>query len=120
MAPKCEGPFQISEVLRPVTYQLDLPPTWQIHNVFHAVLLMPYIENEVHGPNFLQPPPDIKNDEEQWEIEAILNHRQHRQGYQYYVLWKGWPITNATWELSTCFKNGGETILQEYQHQFHL
>ena len=65
MAPKCEGPFQISEVLRPVTYQLDLPLTWQIHNVFHAVLLMPYIENEVHGPNFLRPPPDIENDEEQ-------------------------------------------------------
>ena len=53
MAPKHEGPFQISEVLRPVTYWLDLPPTWQIHNVFHAVLLMPYIKNEVHGPNFL-------------------------------------------------------------------
>ena len=53
MAPKHEGPFQISEVLRPVTYQLELPPTWQIHNVFHAVLLMPYIKNEVHGPNFL-------------------------------------------------------------------
>ena len=76
MAPKCEGPFQISEVLRLVTYQLELPPTWQIHNVFHAVLLMPYIKNEVHGPNFLQPPLDIENDEEQWEIEAILNHQQ--------------------------------------------
>ena len=75
MAPKCEGPFQISKVLGLVTYQLELPPTWQIHNVFHAVFLMPYIRNEVHGPNFLQPPLDIKNDEEQWEIEAILNHQ---------------------------------------------
>ena len=75
MAPKSEGPFQISKVLRPVTYQLDLPLTWWIHNVFHAVLLMPYIENEVHGPNFLQPPPDIENDEEQWEVKAILNHQ---------------------------------------------
>ena len=28
MAPKHEGPFQISEVLRPVTYWLDLPLTW--------------------------------------------------------------------------------------------
>ena len=65
MAPKSEGPFQISKVLRPVTYQLDLPPTWKIHNVFHAVLLMPYIKNEVHRPNFLRPPPDIENNEEQ-------------------------------------------------------
>ena len=53
MAPKCEGPFQISKILRLVTYWLELPPTWQIHNVFYAVLFMPYTENEVHGPNFL-------------------------------------------------------------------
>ena len=64
MAPKCEGPFWISEILGPVTYQLELPLTWRIHNIFHAVLLMPYIKNEVHGPNYLWPPPDIENDEE--------------------------------------------------------
>ena len=119
MAPKQEGPFQISEVLRPVTYQLDLPLTWWIHNVFYAVLLMPYIKNEVHRPNFLWPPPDIENDEERWEVEAILNHWWHGWGYQYYVLWKEWPITNATWEPATCFENGGETILQEYWRWFH-
>ena len=120
MAPKCKGPFWISKVLGPVTYQLDLSLTWWIHNVFHAVLLMPYIENEVHRPNYLWPPPDIKNDEEQWEIEAILNYWWCSQGYQYYVLWKGWPITDAMWEPSTCFKNGGKTILQEYWHWFYL
>ena len=120
MAPKKEGPFRIFEVLRLVTYQLDLPPTWQIHNIFHAVLLMPYIENEVHRLNFLWPPPDIKNDKEWWEIKAILNHQWCRWGYQYYVLWKGWPITNAMWEPTMCFENGGKTILQEYQHQLHL
>ena len=39
MEPKCKGPFEIEEVLGPVTYRLKLPTTWQIHNVFHAVLL---------------------------------------------------------------------------------
>ena len=34
MEPKCEGPFEIEEVLGPVTYRLKLPITWQIHNVF--------------------------------------------------------------------------------------
>ena len=53
MAPKREGPFKISEVLGPLTYRLQLPSTWRIHNVFHAVLLMPYTETEVHGPNYL-------------------------------------------------------------------
>ena len=39
MAPKWEGPFQIKEVLGPVTYQLKLPEPWKIHKVFHATLL---------------------------------------------------------------------------------
>jgi hypothetical protein len=39
MAPKQEGPFEIEEVLGPVTYQLKLPESWRIHKVFHAVLL---------------------------------------------------------------------------------
>jgi hypothetical protein len=28
---KCEGPFEIDEVLGPVTYQLKLPESWRIH-----------------------------------------------------------------------------------------
>ena len=59
MAPKREGPFEIIEVLSPLTYRLKLPVQWRIHDVFHAVLLSPYRENEVHGPNFIQPPPDL-------------------------------------------------------------
>ena len=39
IAPKREGPFEIEEVLGPVTYQLKLPTTWKIHNMFHATLL---------------------------------------------------------------------------------
>jgi hypothetical protein len=42
MAPKQEGLFEIEEVLGPVTYQLKLPESWQIHKVFHAALLWPY------------------------------------------------------------------------------
>ena len=52
IGPQREGPFVISEVLGPLTYQLELPSTWQIRNVFHAVLLRPYIGNEIHGANF--------------------------------------------------------------------
>jgi hypothetical protein len=76
MAPRREGPFKILEVLGPLTYKLELPKSWHIHNTFHAVLLMPYVETEVHGPNFTQPPPEIENDEERYEIETILRHRK--------------------------------------------
>ena len=51
MAPKQEGPFEIEEVLGPVTYQLKLPELWKIHKVFHATLLQPYKENKVYREN---------------------------------------------------------------------
>ena len=120
IAPKREGPFKIIEILGPLNYRLQLPSTWKLHNNFHAIFLMPYTENEVHGPNYLRPPPDIENDEERWEIETILKHRKRGRGYQYYVLWRGYPITEASWEPATCFENGAEDILQEYQHRHNL
>ena len=49
MAPTREGPFEIKEVLGPVTYQLKLPESWKIHKVFHATLLHPDKENESMG-----------------------------------------------------------------------
>ena len=120
IAPKWEGPFKIIEILEPLNYHLQLPPTWKLHNNFHAIFLMPYTKNEVHGPNYLWPLPDIKNNEEWWEVEAILKHKKWGWGYRYHVLWKGYLITEASWELAICFENGAEDILQDYQHRYHL
>ena len=75
LCPKQYGPFKISRVISLVAYQLDLPAQWRIHLVFHASLLLPYKETEQHGPNFIRPPPDIIEGEEQYEVEAICDHR---------------------------------------------
>src|SRR5277367_1596761 len=91
MSPKREGPFKIEEVLRQVTYRLKLPKTWKIHNVFHATLLKPYTENEIHGNNFPQPPPDLLEGEEVYEVDSILKHRRRGRKYEYYIKWKGSP-----------------------------
>ena len=64
LCPKCYGPFKISRVISSVAYQLELPDQWQIYPVFHASLLLPYKEMEQHGPNFIQPLPDIIEGEE--------------------------------------------------------
>ena len=58
IGPKREGPFEIIKVIGPVTYQLRLPKTWKIHNVFHTMLLRQYKETEVYGANFNKPPPE--------------------------------------------------------------
>ena len=91
MKPKREGPFTITEVLGPVTYmyKLQLLKTWRIHNVFHAMLLCPYKENGVHEENFAEPPPELVEGEEVYEVETILNHQKRGRGYQYFVKWQG-------------------------------
>src|SRR5260370_18944943 len=77
LAPKCHGPFRITKEISPVAYQLSLPASWTIHDVFHASLLLPYQENAVHGPNFSKPPPDLIQGTEEYEVENLLNHRRH-------------------------------------------
>jgi hypothetical protein len=99
LAPKHHGPFPIKRVLSPITYQLTLPGTWKIHNVFHIDLLTPYIETEFHGPNYTRPPPDLVQGTEEYEVEAILNSRRYGRGrkVQYLVKWKGYPDSDNEW-----------------------
>ena len=119
MKPKWEGPFPITEVLGPVTYWLQLPAMWRIQNVFHAALLRPYKENEVYGENHTEPPPELVEGEEVYEVETILNHRRRGWGYQYFIKWRGYPISDASWELQHAFSDDGD-ILQQYKHRHHL
>ena len=75
MAPKREGPFEITDVLGPLTYRLHLPETWKIHNVFHASLLRRYRENEIYGTNYERPPAELDHEgQEVYNMETILRH----------------------------------------------
>ena len=100
LAPKRYGPFKIIKEISPVAYQLALPLTWKIHDTFHASLLSPYCEMTAYGPNFSRPPPDLINDEEQYEVDQIRNHRYfgHNRTLQYLIHWKGYPDSDDTWE----------------------
>ena len=100
LCPKCYGPFKISRVVSPVAYQLELPNQWWIHPIFHASLLLPYKETEQHGPNFMHPLPDVIGGEEQYEVEAIWDHRfqGRRWQLQFLLKWVGYLEADNTWE----------------------
>ena len=83
---------------------------WKIHDMFHATLLQQYRENEVYGANFPKPPPELVDREEVYEVENILRHRKWGRGYQYYVKWKGYPISEASWEPEHMFSDNGDTL----------
>ena len=98
LAPKQQGPFEISQVLSPLAYHLHLPTTWKIHDVFHATLLSSYKETEAHGPNFSKPPPDLIGTEKEYEVEQIVSHRGTSGCRRYLTAWKGYPSSENTWE----------------------
>src|SRR5712675_3630089 len=100
LRPKQYGPFTITKILSHVAYQLELPPTWKIHNVFHASYLSLFKETAEHGPNFLEPPPEIVEGEPEWEVERIVGIRYYgpKKIKQYRIRWKGYAPAQDTWE----------------------
>ena len=75
LTPKMHGPFKIIQVPSPLTYKLQLPSTWKIHDPFHASLLSSYCSTEPYGPLFSSPPLDIIDNEEEYEVDTILSHK---------------------------------------------
>jgi hypothetical protein len=100
LTPHRHGPFRITKIISPVAVRLELPAQWSIHPVFHTTLLMPYTETPSHGPNFTQPPPDLIDGEEEYEVEQIHSHWTwgQRKILQYLIKWKGYPKSDNTWE----------------------
>ena len=118
-AAKREGPFRVTKVLSSLSYQLEIPISWKIHLVFHASLLTPYKENDIHGPNYPQPLPDLINGEEEYEVEQILKHRGCPKCHQYLIRWKGYTADEDSWQNKTDLGNTSE-LLQEYKKRAKL
>jgi hypothetical protein len=102
LAPKRYGPFTIIKKVSDVVFQLELPHQWKIHNVFHTSLLTPYVETELHGQNFVEPPPEIIEGDLEFEVEQIVGSRRigKRKSLQYKIHWKGYSPTHNSWELA--------------------
>jgi len=97
-----------------VTYTLNLPSTWKVYPTFHATKLTSYHENPVHSKNFPEPPPDIIEDSEEYEIESILADKMSRGKRIYLIAWKGCSSVHNSWEPEQNLSNASE-VLKQYK-----
>lgn len=91
-----EGPFVITSNPSTNVYELDLPEGSKTHNKFHISLLRPFKESSLHPPD--EKPPPVIYDSKRYEVESLLTHKKLRGRMHYYVKWKGYPLSEATWE----------------------
>ena len=99
LAPRFVGPLKVLERIGEVAYKLDLPETMRIHNVFHVALLKRY-----HSDGRAKPPPpcEIIDDEPEWEVARVLNHRLVKRGrktkVEYLLTFAGYGPEHNLWQ----------------------
>lgn len=106
------GPFHVKKKLSNFAYQLELPGTMKIHDVFHVSLLSKVREDMIRP--FSKPPaPETIDGEEEYEVEDIVDSERHATGWFYHVKWKGYGPENNTWEPKENLANA-PGILRKY------
>ncbi|KAE8691406.1 hypothetical protein F3Y22_tig00110890pilonHSYRG01301 [Hibiscus syriacus] len=99
-----EGPFRIVKRIGTMAYKLELPPTIQAYPVIHVSLLKPYhqdTEDPDRGKSHRAPVGvAVSYDKEIQDIQAerVIRRPGHRPRHEFFVLWKGQPECEGSWE----------------------
>jgi transposase InsO family protein len=93
------GPFPIEAKLGPGAYRLTLPPSLRrLHPVFPVTKLSLATPDPIPGRNvFAQPPPELIDGEEEFEVEEILDSRTRYRRIEYLVKWRGYSTEHNSW-----------------------
>ena len=73
LASKRHGPFKIKDKLSDLTYCLELPTCWRIHDVFHVNILSEAKTDTIPQCQQPAPPPVNVNNEDFWVMEKYVD-----------------------------------------------
>jgi hypothetical protein len=91
-------PFKIAKLVSLMACQLEFPPQFKIHNVFHVSLLEPYHENPIPERHREPLAPVEIEGQEEFEVQEVSDSKKIRGKLMYLVFWRGYPPFEATWE----------------------
>jgi hypothetical protein len=122
------GPFQVIAVPSLLNVKLLLPSqllSSRTHDVFHISKVKHFITSDREFPGREQvdrPLPEmIIEGEEHFEVESLLAKRQIKKGrkskiIQYLVKWKGFDMSESSWQTEDDLVNAPEMI-HEYEQR---
>jgi hypothetical protein len=92
------GPFAIVKT-QPErdNYEVQLPPTWRHHPVFHVSKLKRVHAGPLDATSTRPGPVSDDSDGKTFAVERILASRVRGGQRRYLILWKGYPLSDAEW-----------------------
>ena len=105
------GPYVVDAKVGRSSYRLRTPGHSGRHVVFNEGLLRPFKPGtfptqQVPPP----PPPELIGDAEEWEVESVKDSRFSRRQLQYLVHWKGYDVSEDTWEPAKHLEHAPELV----------
>ena len=114
---KYYGPFEVLQQTSPVSFKLRLPAQSNLFPIFHANLLLPATDVDMHGKK-RQALPAVSIEDNTYEVESILAKRRTNGGkVEYLVHWKSYLYEEATWE-PTAHLTGCMDLVRRYEAKY--
>jgi hypothetical protein len=109
----CE-PFEVLDIVGPISYRLTLPPTVKAHNVFHVSLLKKYVHDSNHIIDWSVIQVELEG-EFLPEPQCILDKKEtplkNQTIAEVKVRWKHFGLDEATWEMEDAMRQAYPFLL---------
>lgn len=122
LAPKFISPFTVTKNLSPVAVQLNLPPAYRSHPLFHVSKLKPIFicvfHSTINPPAPVPPLLQIVDGKPVYSVNCILDSRRRGHGFQYLVDCEGYGTEERSWvPARDIWITLDHYLIDDYNHQ---